>query len=194
MKIDNRVEYSYRQTGIRIPSASLALLAIASWASPASADLVPNNVRAALYNVAGERLGIAQLTQLPDEVRIVTHVRGLTPGFHGFHVHAVGLCEPDSFMSAGGHYKLDGQDHRDHAGDLPVLLVNADGSGKAKFRTDRFALADLFDADGSALIIHANPDNYANIPTARYAPPPDMTTLATGDAGARIACGVIGDD
>ena len=55
----------------------------------------------------------------------------------------------------------------------------------------RSALGDLFDADGSAFILHANADNYANIPTDRYDPDPDATTLATGDAGSRIACGVI---
>lgn len=193
MKIDNRVEYSYRQTGIRILSASLALLATASWSltSPASANLVPNNVRVELYNGAGERVGITRLTQLPDEVRIETNVRSLTPGFHGFHVHAVGLCEPPSFTSAGGHYNPDGETHRDHAGDLPVLLVNEDDSAKATFRTDRFTLDEVF---GRALIVHAGPDNYANIPIDRYDPDPDTTTLATGDAGARIACGVIGDD
>ena len=69
-------------------------------------------------------------------------------------------------------------------------MVNADGKAKAKFKTDRFRVADLFDADGSAVIIHANPDNYANIPT-RYVATPDTATLATGDAGARIACGVV---
>ena len=73
---------------------------------------------------------------------------------------------------------------------MPVFLVNADGSGEGWFETDRYAIADLFDADGSALIIHANPDNHANIPV-RYDPDPDTTTLATGDAGGRIACGVI---
>jgi Cu-Zn family superoxide dismutase len=79
---------------------------------------------------------------------------------------------------------------------MPVLLVNADGTGEARFKTDRYDVADLFDADGSALIIHANPDNYANIP-ARYLAPPatitavDAATLGTGDAGGRIACGVV---
>jgi Cu-Zn family superoxide dismutase len=52
-------------------------------------------------------------------------------------------------------------------------------------------VGDLFDLDGSAIIVHANPDNYANIPKDRYDPDPDATTLATGDAGGRVACGVI---
>ena len=114
----------------------------------------------------------------------------LPPGFHGFHVHTVGECIPP-FTTAGGHFNLGGLTHKNHTGDLPVLLVNADGTAKAKFKTDRFRAADLFDADGSAVIIHANPDNYANIPTDRYDPDPDATTLMTGDAGARIVCGIV---
>jgi Cu-Zn family superoxide dismutase len=81
--------------------------------------------------------------------------------------------------------------HRNHSGDLPVLLVNSLGNVKMEVISDRFKLTDLFDADGSAIIIHADPDNFANIPTDRYTPAPDATTLATGDAGGRVVCGVI---
>jgi Cu-Zn family superoxide dismutase len=70
-----------------------------------------------------------------------------------------------------------------------VLLVKSDGTGEASFETDRFALTDLFDEDGSAIIVHALPDNYANIPE-RYGEV-DQVTLETGDSGERIACGVI---
>ncbi len=74
---------------------------------------------------------------------------------------------------------------------MPVLLVGGDGTAQASFTTDRVTLADVFDSNGSAIIIHAGPDNYANIPT-RYAPAgPDATTLATGDSGGRVACGVV---
>jgi superoxide dismutase, Cu-Zn family len=143
-----------------------------------------------LVNTAGNQVGKARLTQEGSgNVVVQVHVHDLAPGFHGFHVHAVGACVPP-FTSAGGHFDLDAHSHRDHSGDFPVLLVNADGTANARFNTDRFAVADLFDADGSAIIIHAGPDNYANIPT-RYVAEPDATTLATGDAGARIACGVV---
>lgn len=143
-----------------------------------------------LVNTAGNQVGKARLTQEGSgNVVIQVHVHDLAPGFHGFHVHAVGACVPP-FTSAGGHFDLDAHTHRDHSGDFPVLLVNADGTANARFNTDRFTVADLFDADGSAIIIHAGPDNYANIPT-RYVAEPDATTLATGDAGARIACGVV---
>jgi Cu-Zn family superoxide dismutase len=71
---------------------------------------------------------------------------------------------------------------------MPVLLVNEDGTGEARFVSDRYSLADVV---GRALIVHAGPDNYANIPTRYAATGPDATTLATGDAGGRAACGVI---
>jgi Cu-Zn family superoxide dismutase len=74
---------------------------------------------------------------------------------------------------------------------MPVLKVMRNGEARVEFFTDTFKLSDLFDADGSAVIVHAAPDNYAHIPS-RYTPtPPDATTLATGDAGARVACGVV---
>jgi Cu-Zn family superoxide dismutase len=72
---------------------------------------------------------------------------------------------------------------------MPVLLVNNDGTGETSFETDRFALKDLLDEDGSAIIVHALPDNYANIPE-RYGEV-DQDTLETGDSGERIACGAI---
>jgi superoxide dismutase, Cu-Zn family len=148
------------------------------------------SAEAKLYDTSGNEVGKARLTQ-QGSGNVVVQIRAhdLPPGFHGFHVHAVGECAPP-FTSAGGHFDLDQHNHRDHSGDLPVLLVNADRTANARLNTDRFTVADLFDGDGSALIIHANPDNYANIPT-RYASAPDAMTLATGDAGDRIACGAL---
>jgi Cu-Zn family superoxide dismutase len=118
-------------------------------------------------------------------------VRDLPAGFHGFHIHTTGTCTPPDFTSAGGHFNPTGAMHPDHAGDMSTLLVNADGTGTVALDTDRFSVSDLRDADGSAVMVHALPDNYANIPT-RYSPqPPDATTTSTGDAGGRIACGVV---
>jgi superoxide dismutase, Cu-Zn family len=122
-------------------------------------------------------------------VTVMARVRGLTPGFHGFHVHTAGRCEPPGFTSAGGHLNPDGSEHGDHAGDLPSLLVNADGTGILATATDRFSLADLRDADGSAVMVHSGRDNFANIPP-RYGGP-DAGTLDTGDSGTRVACGVV---
>jgi Cu-Zn family superoxide dismutase len=77
--------------------------------------------------------------------------------------------------------------------------VNEDGRGELRFATDRFSIRDLFDDDGSALMVHAGRDNFANIPDryksdASDTPGPDADTLATGDAGARAACGVVRKD
>jgi Cu-Zn family superoxide dismutase len=147
--------------------------------------------RANLHDASGNDIGTVKLEQDGDVVKLKVEVDGsIAPGFHGFHVHSVGACVAP-FTSAGGHYNPGAATHRSHAGDLPVLLIEDDGTASARFGTDRFALGDLFDADGSAFILHANADNYANIPTDRYDPDPDSTTLGTGDAGSRFACGVI---
>ena len=160
-------------------------------ATPAQAGVT--SAMAVLRGVAGEPVGLVTFTQDGGKVRVQADVYGLPPGFHGFHVHAVGSCDPSTstaFSSAGGHFNPAGHDHGHHGGDMPVLYVLSDGTGALSFTTDGFAVADLFDADGSAVIVHANPDNYANIP-ARYVPEPDAATLATGDAGGRIACAVV---
>ena len=142
-------------------------------------------------------MGVVKLTQERGEGKVLVRsaAHDLPAGFHGFHVHAVGVCVPP-FTSAGGHYNPAGTDHGDHAGDMPMLLVNGDGSADLRFKTDRFALEDLFDADGSAIIVHAAPDNYANIPDRYHSHTedvfgPDSATRATGDAGGRHACGVV---
>ena len=147
------------------------------------------DVLAQLQDGEGNSVGEVRLSQdVEDQVDVRAIVHDLPPGFHGFHVHEVGQCEP-SFTSAGGHLNLEDAFHPDHSGDMPVLLVKSDGTGEASFETDRFALTDLFDEDGSAIIVHALPDNYANIPE-RYGAV-DQDTLETGDSGDRIACGVI---
>jgi len=165
--------------------------AIAAGEAGGSSSRQGANARATLHDAAGMEVGTVKLKQKGDSVQLKVKVEGsVPPGFHGFHVHTTGACVPP-FTSAGGHYNPGGATHRDHAGDLPVLYVDADGEAEARFSSDRFGLSDLFDADGSAFILHNSPDNYANIPTDRYDPDPDAATLATGDAGSRFACGVI---
>lgn len=146
---------------------------------------------AELVNAAGERVGRVEFRERGDGARVIARARDLEPGFHGFHVHATGRCEGPAFTSAMGHLKRDGQEHGDHLGDLPSLLVRGDGTARLETVTDRFDVSDLLADDGAAIMVHANPDNFANIPTDRYDPDPDRTTLDTGDAGDRIACGVI---
>lgn len=185
-------------------AAALAAVALATGIGAALASGDDDDERserrtavATIHDATGQRVGVAFFRERQGEVAVTGAVRGLAQGFHGFHVHAVGECVAP-FTSAGGHLDLspDGVNHGDHAGDLPSLLVNEDGTGELHFATDRFTLNDLFDADGSALMVHEGRDNYANIPD-RYiqqqtgTPGPDAATLATGDAGARAACGVL---
>jgi Cu-Zn family superoxide dismutase len=154
-----------------------------------------NHVRVELQDAAGADIGFVKLTEQGGKVIVRGEVSGLTPGFHGFHVHTVGQCVPP-YTTAGGHYNPGGVGHGSHAGDMPSLLVLDDGTAEAQFATDRYTIDELFDADGSAIIVHAGADNFANIPT-RYQSTtegvfgPDSATLATGDAGARVACGVV---
>jgi superoxide dismutase, Cu-Zn family len=179
-------------------TAGTAAIAAAGSASGGGNDHGGHWAKADLKSSTGASVGEVTFKQHesggPVTVRVRAH--GLQPGFHGFHVHAVGRCEQPTFASAGPHLGAPLQAHDDHRGDLPVLLVGADGSAAAVSTTDRFSLADLRDADGSAVIVHANPDNYANIPdryrsSASGAAGPDAETLQGGDSGARVACGAV---
>lgn len=126
----------------------------------------------------------------------------LSPGFHGLHIHEWGRCEansvapaggqPGDFNSAGGH--LHGESGHPGIGDLGVLEVREDGSARLVTTTDSVNVDDLRGPQGSALMIHERADNFANIPdryTVNGVPGPDAETLATGDSGARVACGVL---
>jgi Cu-Zn family superoxide dismutase len=152
---------------------------------------------ASLRDASGDRVGRVWFEQHGRDgaVTVFARVHDLPPGFHGFHIHTTGVCEPPDFTSAGGHFNPTDASHGDHAGDLPTLLVNEDGSGLLAAATDRFTLRDLRDDDGSAVMVHELADNYANIPD-RYTSSaggtgPDEETLSTGDAGSRLACGEL---
>lgn len=169
---------------------------------------------ASLADSTGASVGSVRFIRADDgKVVVRAKAAGVTPGFHGFHVHSSGTCDPGAtdangaavpFFTAGGHYNPDTTStHGAHAGDMPPLLVAADGTAVIRFKTDRFLLRDLMDEDGSAVILHAGPDNLAHVPAStpsggeRYHSHvddvlgPDAATKATGDAGARFACGVI---
>lgn len=142
---------------------------------------------ATLKDSGGASIGWARFTEdAHGIVHVNVHVKGLAPGAHGIHIHAVGACSP-TFAEAGGHHNPLGHQHGldnpqgAHAGDLPVLMVNDQGVGQLNAITDLATLSpgqlSVFDSNGSALVIHANPD--------------DQVTDPTGNSGPRIACGVI---
>jgi len=143
--------------------------------------------------------GVSGFATFAEDAGGVVHVNvkvsGLAAGLHGAHIHTIGLCEPDAagvaFGAAGGHFNPHGAPHGEHtrgehtehhAGDLPNLVANGDGQGRLNTASAHFTLAhdvaeSLFDTNKSALVIHANQDDYV--------------TQTTGNSGPRIACGVI---
>lgn len=164
------------------------------------------SIEAALQDGTGAEVGTVSFVSDGDRLTVTAEVEGMTPGFHGFHVHTVGVCEPDSvaptggepgdFNSAGGHLQVDGRTEHPSSGDLTSIQVGEDGTGMLVTTTDAITLDDLrADGAGTSVIVHEGSDNFANIPD-RYslpdgAPVPDMTTLMTGDAGDRAACAVL---
>ncbi|MFD7844325.1 superoxide dismutase family protein [Nocardia sp. NPDC059764] len=150
-----------------------------------------------LKDPTGGTVGTASVVKVGNHLEITVEAHGLKPGFHGLHIHQFGKCEanstapsggaPGDFLSAGGHLQVGEQNAHPASGDLDSLQVLKDGTAKLVTTTDAVTLEEI---KGKALIIHAGADNFGNIPT-RYAPAPDADTLATGDAGARVACGVV---
>ena len=163
--------------------ARLILLpAIASLAACAATPMSsPPSQTTPLLDASGATVG--QLTYRADATGTHLDLRatGLSPGAHGVHVHMVGRCDGPGFTTAGGHWnpatKLHG--HRNpggwHAGDLGNLTAGADGRARAMLHLP--AGSEVADQDGSALVIHARPD--------------DELTDPSGNSGDRIACAVI---
>ncbi|NUS43559.1 MAG: superoxide dismutase family protein [Mycobacteriaceae bacterium] len=160
---------------------------------------------ATLKDAAGADVGTVTFAEAGNFVKVSVSAHGLKPGFHGLHVHQTGKCEANSaaqpggpvgaFLSAGGHMQTGDPKAHPFSGDLPSLDVTKDGNGELVSVTDAFTLADLKVDGGRAVVVHAGPDNFGNIPNRYQASGtagPDAETLSTGDAGARIACGVVG--
>lgn len=160
-------------------------------------EQIEPQAKAELKDVENKTVGTVSFLVHDGHVQIVASIEGLEPGHHGFHVHENGVCEPDAvegpFTTAGGHFNPDGKMHSGHAGDMPSLYVNEDGSAAYSATFDRLTIDQLKEEE-LAVIVHSNPDNFGNIPDRYQAegkPGPDETTMKTGDAGDRQACGVI---
>ena len=169
---------------LRIVVTGLAVLAAAACGGDSPGE-VGATARATLAAPDGRAMGEVTLTQTRTGVLISAEVTGLSPGAHGFHIHGVGACSPD-FKAAGSHFAPGGEPHGylheegPHAGDLPNIHAGADGNARAEYFTaavtlDAGADHSLFDEDGSAFVVHADPDDYLDV----------------GSAGDRIACGII---
>lgn len=146
------------------------------------------SAQANLINTEGKQIGTAKLKQMNDGVQITIDAKNLPAGMHGFHIHEKGICEPPKFETAGAHFNPTNAKHGfdnpkgPHAGDLLNLEVEQDGTVHANVLAKMVTLEkgkknSLFKADGTSLIIHSDADDYVSQPA--------------GNAGERIACGVI---
>ena len=174
------------ETPVAAPSGTAAEAPAAAARAPVGAT-----ARAVLADGEGASAGTATFRRGPTGVVIRIEATGLTPGWHGLHLHGVGRCEGPKFESAGSHVKH-GEGGAVHgllnaegpeSGDLPNLYAGADGRAFAEVFTTGAALVEgaggeyLLDADGSALLIHAMADDHAAQPI--------------GGSGDRVACGVV---
>lgn len=166
-----------------IAGLSLALSACASKAPPGAPPPATPYAEAILYDTNGQQSGRVTLIPHGDTLAGTVQVtRGLTPGPHGAHIHAIGQCTLKDFASAGGHLNPGGKQHGlenplgAHEGDLPMIVADARGAGAMNF-TVHGTLASVLDSDGGAFVIHADPD--------------DMKTDPSGNSGARVMCGVF---
>jgi len=145
------------------------------------------SAHADLINAQGQKIGTAVITQAAAGVKIDVNVAQLPPGTHAFHIHTAGKCEAPDFKSAGGHFNPAGKQHGTdnpsgpHAGDMLNFDVGADGTAKFSTVNKGVTLGEgansLFHEGGTALVIHEKADDYKTDPA--------------GNAGNRIACGVV---
>ena len=138
---------------------------------------------ATLSTAAGKDIGKVTIREVEGGLTVSVDVRDLPPGMHGAHLHTVGKCEGPDFASAGGHWNPTNMKHGSmnpqgpHEGDMPNLMIGADGRGELTTRLAGATFDSLMDADGAAMVIHAAAD--------------DLKTDPSGNSGARVACGVL---
>jgi Cu-Zn family superoxide dismutase len=176
---------------LTLAASLLALGAVMAGAqSPAPAKPVPTSTKvtkavAVLKPTAGNTVeGVVTFTQAGTAVAVSVKLTGLTAGKHGFHIHEFGDCSAPDATSAGGHFNPAGHPHAGptdaahHAGDLGNVEAGADGSVTLDLKDVGLALEGDKTIVGRGVIVHAKAD--------------DLKTQPTGDAGGRLACGVVG--
>lgn len=167
-----------------LPALFLSSIAFCTLASFAAADDVKKAI-AVLHPTAGNQvMGTVTFTETGDGVHVVADLTGLKPGKHGFHVHEFGDCSAPDATSAGGHFNPNNHQHggptesNRHAGDLGNIEADSSGKAHLDFTDKTMKLTGDEGVIGHAVIVHEKTD--------------DLKTQPTGDAGGRIACGVIG--
>lgn len=166
--------------------AFAAPLLLAACATPEPKSSIEKFAHTALIDATGNTVGEATLIANGSVIELAAEVFGLSPGEHGIHVHTTGKCDAPTFSTAGGHLNPNAHKHGTmnpagpHMGDLPNIVVGANGIGSIRTTlvgASEELRAAMFDADGSAVIVHAGPDDYKTDPA--------------GNSGGRIACGVV---
>ena len=150
-------------------------------------DVAPRTVATArIVNPTGAPIGTAQFVEAAGRLNVNIQLTGLAGGSHAVHLHQVGRCQAPDFTSAGPHLNPAGRTHGalsptgPHLGDLPNIAIGASRTGTMTAELGTVSadvLMHLFDADGTAIVVHAQPDDYRTDPT--------------GNAGGRIGCGVL---
>ena len=165
-------------------SSALFVVSAAALATAVSAGPV-TRASAVLRSAAGGKVeGTVTFTKAEGGVRVSAHITGLAPGTHGFHVHEFGDCSAADFASAGGHFNPAGDPHagpkdaKRHAGDMGNVEANKDGAADVDYVDPVLSFDGPTSILGRGVVVHAAPD--------------DFRTQPTGNAGGRVACGVVG--
>ena len=167
-----------------ILSVVIFVLSVANLFSQGSSGAEVKKAVCLLSSTQGNKVtGKVTFTKVADGIRVVAEVEGLTPGKHGFHIHEFGDCSSPDGNSAGGHFNPTKKSHGSpdamdrHAGDMGNIEADASGKGKLEYVDNAITFEGDQSIIGKSMIIHADED--------------DLKTQPTGNAGARLACGVI---